>query len=311
MMKSPILYIVVPCYNEEEVLKDTPQILLEFLTNNIKQNRVSKDSKILFVDDGSHDRTWDCIVSLNKDNPAFQGLKLAHNKGHQTALYAGLMEAKQHCDLSISIDADLQDDIHVMEEMLNKASEGCNVVFGVRNDRSTDTVFKKSTAGMYYKVLNGLGVKTIPQHADFRLLDRSALEALSEYKESNLFLRGIVTDIGLRTDKVYYSRKPRSAGESKYTLKKMLSLAEDGVTSFSISPLRWPIGLGLTTNGLGFAFLASAMKNKNEIHSLMSLMLFLSGMQFICTGIMGDYIGKMYFETKSRPRYIIEEKTNY
>lgn len=309
-MKSPILYIVVPCYNEEAVLEETSRQLLDFVSTNVELKRISKDSKILFVDDGSKDQTWPIILSLNSKNEVFRGLKLAHNKGHQTALFAGLMEAKDHCDLSISIDADLQDDVSAMNEMLDRAFAGVNVVFGVREDRSTDTFLKKSTAGLYYKILNGIGVETIPQHADFRLLDRMAMEALSEYKESNLFLRGLVTDIGLRSDKVFYSRKPRLAGESKYTIKKMLSLAEDGITSFSISPLRWPIYLGLASNGIGVSLMASNFKRKNDVINMMSLMFILNGLQYINTGILGDYIGKMYIETKKRPRYIIEDMTD-
>ena len=308
-MNSPILYIVVPCFNEEEVLMDTSGMLYDFLSKNIGNNRIAEHSRILFVDDGSKDRTWSIISELNQRSEYFQGLHLAHNKGHQTALYAGLMEAKKHCDLSISIDADLQDDIHAMDLMLDKAAEGNNIVFGVRSDRTTDAAFKKTTAGMYYKVLNSLGVETIPQHADFRLMDRMALDALEEYKEAHLFLRGIVTDIGLKTDEVFYSRKPRLAGESKYTLKKMISLAEDGITSFSISPLRWPIGIGAASNGLGVVMLFRSLKNKSDVTSMMALMLILNGVQSISTGIMGDYIGKMYMETKNRPRYIIDKST--
>ncbi len=313
MMKNskngPVLAVVVPCYNEEEVLMESAAILQKFLQTQIDSAAVSEDSYILMVDDGSKDRTWSEICALHDNDPIFRGLKLAHNRGHQNALYAGLMEARKDCDLSISIDADLQDDVESMAEMIRKAGEGANIVFGVRNDRTTDTVMKRTTADWYYRTLNALGVHTIPQHADFRLMDREALEALSQYREVNLFLRGIATDIGLKTDRVYYSRKARTAGESKYSLKKMLLLAEDGVTSFSTAPLKISFGFGAAADGAALVLLFRAMRDRKSQAGIMALICFMQSIQFYLSGILGTYIGKTYTEVKDRPRYYIQERT--
>lgn len=306
---GPVLAIVVPCYNEEEVLLESAAILNRFLQSMIDSAEVSADSYILLVDDGSKDRTWSEICALHREDLSFRGLKLAHNRGHQNALYAGLMEARSDCDLSISIDADLQDDVDSMAEMVRKAKEGANIVFGVRNDRTTDTVMKRTSAEYYYRILNALGVQTIPQHADFRLMDRSALDALSQYREVNLFLRGIATDIGLKTDRVFYSRRARTAGESKYSLKKMLLLAEDGVTSFSTAPLKLSFGFGAAADGAALLLLFRAMRDRKSQAGIMAWICFMQSLQFYLSGILGTYIGKTYTEVKDRPRYYIQERT--
>lgn len=307
---KPVLAIVVPCYNEEEVLASSAEILLRFLQEQRTEGTVSKDSFILFSDDGSTDRTWQEVLRLSGREPEFRGVKLAHNRGHQTALYAGLMEVREECDLSISIDADLQDDVSVMAQMIQKASDGCNIVFGVRNDRTSDTVLKRSTAQWYYRFLNGMGVQTIPQHADFRLMDRKALDALSQYREVNLFLRGIATDIGLRTDKVFYARKAREAGESKYSISKMMNLAEDGITSFSTAPLKLSFGMGAAADSAALLLMIRALKGRRSDAAVMALICFMQSIQFYLSGIMGEYIGKTYMEVKDRPRYFIEDRTD-
>ena len=312
---SPICYLVIPCYNEEEVLPETSSRLIVKLNSMITAEMVHPDSRILFVDDGSKDATWSIIKNLSTENDRISGIKLAHNRGHQNALYAGLMYVIERCDISISMDADLQDDIEVLDDFVAKYKEGCQVVFGVRDDRKTDTQFKKQSAGMFYKLMKSLGTDVIANHADYRLMSKRALVALSQYPEVNMFLRGIVTDIGFKTDIVYYSRGKRFAGESKYPLKKMLSFAIDGITSFSIKPLRM-----MLVGGLAIAFISLL----GLIYALVSFFFwytvsgwtttvlsiwFLGGIQVSCIGIIGEYIGKTYFETKRRPKYIIEEET--
>lgn len=306
----PALTIVVPCYNEEKILDSSAWVLHSFLSDKVNEGIVSTESRILFVDDGSVDNTWEIIEQLCQREPVFSGIRLAHNRGHQNALLAGLMEIRDTCDLSISIDADLQDDVQVMEDMIRKAVDGADIVFGVRNDRSSDTFLKKTTAGLYYKMLTVMGIHAIPQHADFRLMNKKALEALSQYREVNLFLRGIVTDIGLNTDVVYYARKPRTAGESKYSIKKMMNLAEDGVTSFSTSPLRMSFGLGLSTETAGLVLLYRAMRYRSSENCISALIILLQGLQFVGMGILGEYVGKTYMEIKDRPRYFIEKRTD-
>lgn len=307
------VYFVVPCYNEEQVINKCAQKLYDKLMFLINSEMVDKNSRILFVDDGSRDKTWELISKLNKDNPFIEGVKLSRNRGHQNALIAGLMTAKEYCDCAISLDADLQDDIDVIDEFVKKYNEGCHVVYGVRNNRDTDTVFKRSTALGFYKLMKILGVDLVYNHADYRLLSREALEALSEYKEVNLFLRGIVPLIGYRSDYVYYERHERFAGETKYPLKKMVNFALEGITSFSVKPLKIISNLGILISfasvlGLLYAlcshFFGYTVAGWTAI--VCSIWL-LGGIQLLCIGVLGTYIGKIYSEIKARPRYHIEK----
>ena len=309
----PIVYLVIPCYNEEEVLPETVKRLTVKMNSMIEAGRADKDSRMLLVDDGSRDRTWELISRFSEENELVSGIKLAHNRGHQNALLAGLMTAKEYCDCAISLDADLQDDIEVLDQFADKFMDGCDVVYGVRNKRETDTFFKRTTAQGFYKFMKVLGVDVVYNHADYRLMSRRALEALSEYKEVNLFLRGIVPLIGYRSDYVYYDRNERFAGESKYPLKKMLSFALDGITSFSVKPLKMISNLGvllsfLSILGLIYAlvsyFMGLAVAGWTAI--VCSIWL-LGGIQLLCLGVVGGYIGKIYSEVKARPRYKIEE----
>ncbi len=313
MANAATVYLVIPCYNEEAVLPETVKELTAELKGMMDKGLATGESRMLFVDDGSKDRTWNLIEGFHAENPLVTGLKLAHNRGHQNALLAGLMTAKELCDCAISLDADLQDDIHVLPQFVQKFSEGCDVVYGVRNKRDTDTWFKRTTAEGFYKVMQHLGVETVYNHADYRLLSRRALDALSEYKEVNLFLRGIVPLIGYRSDYVYYDRHERFAGESKYPLKKMISFAVDGITSFSVKPLRIIANLGIVVSiasviGLLYAlisyFTGSAVSGWTAI--VCSIWL-LGGIQMLCLGVVGEYIGKIYSEVKGRPRYRIEK----
>lgn len=307
------LAIVVPCYNEQEVLCDSAKQLLELLKKMICDHIISSDSYILFVNDGSKDETWNIISSLVKECSLFRGLKLAGNVGHQNALLAGLMTAKEDADMLISIDADLQDDITVIPEMVEKYDKGCDIVYGVRNNRDTDTWFKRVTAEMFYKIMHLLGVKTISNHADFRLMSKRAVEQLSNYEERNMFLRGVVPLIGYQTDCVYYKRKEREAGESKYPLKKMLSFAWDGITSFSIKPITFICGLGvflLFISIVAIIYFVIGYFAGNVVAGWVSLMVsiwLIGGIQLLAIGIIGQYIGKIFMETKRRPRYNIEE----
>ena len=312
---TPVCYLVVPCYNEEEVLPETSSRLLRKLNSMISAGLVGSKSRILFVDDGSKDATWSIIQGLSAMDDHFTGIKLARNRGHQNALYAGLMYVIERCDISISMDADLQDDIEVLDDFVAKYREGCQVVFGVRDDRKSDTQFKKQSAGMFYRLMKFLGTDVIANHADYRLLSNKALIALSQYPEVNLFLRGLVTDIGFKTGIVYYSRGERFAGESKYPLKKMLSFAIDGVTSFSIKPLRMMMVAGMLIALISLLGLIYALASfffwftvSGWTTTVLSIW-FLGGIQVFCIGIIGEYIGKTYFETKRRPKYIIEEET--
>ena len=309
----PTVYLVIPCYNEEEVLPETVKRLTVKMNSMIEAGRADKDSRMLLVDDGSRDRTWELISRFSEENELVSGIKLAHNRGHQNALLAGLMTAKEYCDCAISLDADLQDDIEVLDQFADKFMDGCDVVYGVRNKRETDTFFKRTTAQGFYKFMKVLGVDVVYNHADYRLMSRRALEALSEYKEVNLFLRGIVPLIGYRSDYVYYDRNERFAGESKYPLKKMLSFALDGITSFSVKPLKMISNLGvilsfLSIIGLIYAlvsyFMGLAVAGWTAI--VCSIWL-LGGIQLLCLGVVGGYVGKIYSEVKARPRYKIEE----
>lgn len=306
------LFVVVPCYNEEEVLGETSKRMLGLFSKMESDGLITPDSRIVFVDDGSRDRTWSIISELAEREERISGIKLAHNAGHQNALLGGLMTIKDECDCAVSIDADLQDDINVIPEMVKKFSDGCDIVYGVRNSRESDTFFKRSTALAFYKLIGAMGVETVYNHADFRLMSRRALGALAEYPEQNLFLRGIVPTIGYKTDSVYYDRAERFAGESKYPLKKMLSFAFDGITSFSVKPIRliWSLGLVIAILAVLAAIYVLVSKLTGHVtsgwSSLMISIWFLGGVQLLSVGLIGEYVGKVYKETKQRPRYIIE-----
>ena len=308
-----ILAIVVPCYNEEEMLPITFESLRDKLKELIEKGKISPESFMLFVDDGSKDKTWELIENENKIHKEVRGLKLAGNVGHQFALTAGLVFAKDISDISISIDADLQDDIDVFEEMIDKYHGGCDIVYGVRNKRKTDSVFKRVTAQGFYRVMNFFGAKTIYNHADFRLMSKRAMEQYSEYKEQNLFIRGIVPLIGYKTDSVYYDRKIRVAGKSKYPLRKMVALAIEGITSFSVKPIRYIVLLGFLSVLLSLAAFIYALVSyifftvEPGWTSLIVSIWFLGGVQLISIGLIGEYIGKIYMEVKGRPRYNIEK----
>lgn len=313
MNKCPILYLVIPCYNEEEVLNITTNELTKKMNDLIKKKSISKDSKVLYVNDGSKDNTWNIIKEINKKNKLFQGLKLSRNRGHQNALLSGLMYVKDLCDISISMDADLQDDINAIDEMVKEYKNGSEIVFGVRSSRKKDTFFKRFTAQTYYKLLASLGVNIVYNHADYRLMSKKALESLSEYNEVNLFLRGIIPELGYKTSTVYYERNKRVAGTSKYPLKKMIKLAIDGITSFSIKPLKMITNLGFIMGFISLCILTYSLVRKltgNTVtgwtFTVVSIW-FVSAVQMVSLGIVGEYIGKIYSETKRRPRYIIEE----
>lgn len=306
------LYVVVPCYNEEEVLPETSKRLAVKLTDLESQGRISPDSRVLFVDDGSKDRTWQMISELHRQDPRFGGVKLSRNRGHQNALLAGLMTAKSLCDAAISMDADLQDDINAMDRMLDAYEDGCDVVYGVRSSRAKDTFFKRATAQGFYKFMKLMGVDIVYNHADYRLMSRRALEGLEKFDEVNLFLRGIVPLIGYKSTSVEYERAERFAGESKYPLKKMLAFAFDGITSFSVKPIRWVTGLGFLIFAASILAMIYILVVKLLGHTVAgwsttaASIWLLGGIQLLCVGIVGEYIGKIYIEVKSRPRYIIE-----
>lgn len=308
----PTVYFVIPCYNEEAVLHETVKRLTEKFDSMKQQNLADDSSRILLVDDGSKDKTWEIISALNRENTYVEGVKLAHNRGHQHALLAGLETAKDRCDCAISLDADLQDDTDVLDKFVQKYLEGCDVVYGVRNKRETDSFFKRTTAEGFYKVMKVLGVDIVFNHADYRLMSNRALDALSEYQEVNLFLRGIVPLIGYKSDYVYYDRHERFAGESKYPLKKMISFALDGITSFSIKPLKLISNLGILISilsifGLLYALISYFTGNavSGWTATVCSIWL-LGGLQMLSLGVVGGYIGKIYNEVKQRPRYRVE-----
>ena len=308
------LAIVVPCYNEEEVLSLASGALRDVLEDLIHKGKIADDSFILFVNDGSKDRTWELIEKEHADYPVrVKGVKLAGNVGHQFALTAGLIVAKDMSDVTISIDADLQDDVDVIEEMVDKFHGGCDIVYGVRRERKTDTFFKRTSAQAFYKLMHLMGVKTVYNHADFWLMSGRAVEEFSKYKETNLFLRGMMPLIGYQTDKVYYDRKERAAGESKYPLKKMLALAFNGISSFSVKPISLILGVGLFIIFVSFFMLIYALFSYFSGHvvagwtSLIVSVWFLGGLQLLAIGMVGLYIGKIYMEVKHRPRYNIEK----
>ena len=315
-MNDTNLYIVVPCYNEEAVLPETSKRMLELMEKMNNDGLINSKSKIIFVDDGSKDKTWEIIDRLTHEHEQIGGVKLACNAGHQNALFGGMMTVKDDCDCIISIDADLQDDIYVIPDMVKKFNEGCDVVYGVRNKRDTDTFFKRSTALGFYKLMQTMGVKMVYNHADYRLMSKRAVDALAEFPERNLFLRGMVPLTGFKSDCVYYDRNERFAGESKYPLKKMLSFAVDGITSFSVSPIRMISTLGFVVCIFSVIMAIYAIYEKivgNTDAGWASLMLsiwFIGGVQLLSIGLIGEYIGKIYKEVKRRPRYIIEAYIN-
>ncbi len=310
----PIVYFVVPCYNEEEVLPETIKRLTDKLERLIQSGKAEEESRMLFVDDGSKDETWNIISQYSKENKYVGGVKLSRNRGHQNALLSGLMTAMDNCDCAISLDADLQDDIEVIDQFIDKYMEGCQIVYGVRSSRKKDTAFKRTTAQGYYKFMKLLGVDIVYNHADYRLMGSEALKALSEYSEVNLFLRGIVPLIGYRCDYVYYERNERFAGESKYPLKKMLKFAIDGITSFSVKPLKLISNIGIIIcffSIIGFIYALISFFTGSAVSGWASTICsiwFLGGLQMLCVGIVGTYVGKIYNEVKRRPRYHIEEK---
>lgn len=308
-----VLYLVVPCYNEEKVLHETSKRLVEKMNVLIDSKRISKRSKIMFVNDGSKDKTWEIIEELNAKESMIVGLKLSRNKGHQNALLAGLMTAKEKADMVISLDADLQDDVDVIDKFVEEYYKGNDVVYGVRSSRETDTVFKRSTAVGFYKFMKALGVDIVENHADYRLMSKRALEGLAEFKEVNLFLRGIVPLIGYNSSVVTYERHERFAGESKYPLKKMLAFAWDGITSFSIKPIRIITSLGFGILAISilmlFYFLVIKIMGKAVAGwtTIVCSIWMIGGIQLLSLGIIGEYIGKIYNETKNRPKFIIEK----
>lgn len=311
-----ILYMVIPCYNEEAVLPETAKRLQEKMNTLIQSGKIDAKSKVAFVNDGSKDKTWEIISALHNENPLFSGINLSRNRGHQNALLAGLMTVKRYADMVISMDADLQDDINAIDEMVDKYLQGTDIVYGVRSSRAKDTFFKKATAEGFYKVMNTMGANTVFNHADYRLMSKRALEGLAEFGEVNLFLRGIVPMIGYSTDMVYYERGERFAGESKYPLGKMLSFAVEGITSLSTKPIRMITGLGF------FVFLMSILILIYSVvrhfmgetivgwTTLMVSVWAIGGLILLALGVVGEYIGKIYLETKARPRFIIEQFLN-
>ena len=308
---SKILYIVVPCYNEELVLEETTKRLNEKLNNLIKNKKISKKSKVMYVNDGSRDNTWSLIEKISKSNSLFTGISLSRNRGHQNALVAGLMTAKEYADIIISMDADLQDDINAIDEMIEKNNDGCDVVYGVRSSRKKDTLFKKMTAQGFYKFMEKMGVDVVYNHADYRLTSKKVLDNFENFKEVNLFLRGIFPLIGFKSDIVYYERAERFAGESKYPLKKMLNFAWDGITSFSVKPIRLLLSLGIIIFIISLLVTIYCLISKltgNAVPGwtfLACSIWIMGGIQMISLGIIGEYVGKVYSETKARPRYII------
>lgn len=312
---ADILYIVVPCYNEEEVLPETSRRLRAKLEGLMAAGKISERSRVLFVNDGSRDRTWELITRLHGECPLFCGADLSRNRGHQNALLAGLMTAKERCDMAISMDADLQDDIDAVDAMVEQYYAGCDVVYGVRSSRKKDTFFKRFTAEGFYHVMNALGADIVFNHADYRLISTRVLESFADYREVNIFLRGMVPLVGFKSEVVTYERHERLAGESHYPLSKMLALAFDGITSLSNKPIRLITGSGIFVSLISFigviwAIIEAAMGSVVAgWASTICIVCFMSGVQLVCLGVIGEYIGKIYMETKARPRYIISERT--
>ena len=313
--RMPILYMVIPCYNEEEVLPTTSGLFRDKLEFLIRNNMISPDSRILFVDDGSKDRTWDIILKLSLENDCFTGIQQSRNRGHQNAVLAGLMEARGKCDITISIDCDGQDDINAMDRMVDEYIKGSEIVYGVRSKRDTDTFFKRFTAESFYKLLKCMGVEAVFNHADYRLVSSRVLQEFENFKEVNIFLRGMFPLVGFRSTAVFYERHERIAGESHYPLSKMLALAIDGITSLSVKPVGCITGLGFAVSMLSFILLIWIViryflgMTVQGWASTCAIAAFMGGIQLICLGVIGEYIGKIYLETKRRPRYIISERT--
>ena len=312
---AAILYIIVPCYNEEAVLPITAPMFLAKINELAAAGKISPESRVMFVNDGSRDRTWEIISELARDDEHYIGISQSRNRGHQNAVLAGLMEAREHCDITISIDCDGQDDINAMDAMVDAYLDGCEVVYGVRSSRETDTFFKRFTAQSFYKFLSAMGAEVVYNHADYRLISARVLKEFANFREVNLFLRGLVPLVGFKSTTVSYSRAERIAGESHYPLKKMIALAVDGITSLSVKPLRMITGFGaavalISFRGVLWALItAIAGKAVAGLASMTCIICFVSGVQLICLGIIGEYIGKIYLETKQRPRYIISERT--
>lgn len=313
---SPRLFVIIPCYNEEQVLPITSGMFLNKLDTLIQAHKISPDSRIMFVDDGSKDNTWQIIKELSDKDPRFIGIRQSRNRGHQNAVLAGLMESKDQCDITISIDCDGQDDINAMDQMIDAYLDGCEIVYGVRSSRKKDTFFKRTTAQGFYKLLSAMGVETVYNHADYRLVSSRVLQEFSNFSEVNLFLRGMFPLVGFKSTSVYYERHERLAGESKYPLRKMLALAFEGITSLSIQPLRIIMGIGCSIAVLSFigviwsiivAIVGDAVPGWA---SMTCIICFIGGVQLTCIGILGEYIGKIYMEVKQRPRYIISERTS-
>ena len=311
----PVLYIVIPCYNEEQVLPVTAPMFLKKINDLSSAGKISENSRVLFVDDGSKDSTWEIISNLAKTDAHYIGIRQSRNRGHQNAVLAGLMEAKDRCDITISIDCDGQDDLDAMDAMVEEFLNGCDIVYGVRSKRTTDTFFKRFTAESYYKLLKSMGVDAVYNHADYRLVSAKALAAFAEFKEVNLFLRGMFPLVGFKSTCVYYERHERLAGKSHYPLRKMLHLAFEGITSLSVKPLHIITGLGIGIAGLSFLgvlwslIVALTGNSVPGWASTMCIVCFIGGIQLICLGVIGEYVGKIYMEVKARPRYIISERT--
>ena len=313
---KPILYIVIPCYNEEAVLPITAPMFLEKINELSTEGKISEKSRVLFVNDGSRDRTWEIISSLAEKDNRYCGICLSRNRGHQNALLAGLMEAKDKCDVTISIDCDGQDDINAMNKMVDEYHNGCEIVYGVRSSRETDTFFKRTTAQGFYKLMAAMGVETVYNHADYRLISSKVLKEFANFEEVNIFLRGMIPLVGFKSTSVFYERHERIAGESHYPLKKMLALAFDGITSLSVKPIRLITAFGTVVALLSFigiiwsVIVALIGKSVAGWASLTSILCFLGGVQLMSLGIIGEYVGKIYLETKKRPRFIISERTD-
>lgn len=315
IVKLPCLYIVIPCYNEEKVLPITAPLFLNKINNLIKNRKICEDSKVLFVNDGSKDKTWDIINNLSKENKHYIGISLSRNRGHQNALWAGLMEAKDKCDITISIDCDGQDDINAMDSMVDEYLNEAEIVYGVRSKRETDTFFKKSTAESFYKLLNWMGAEVVYNHADYRLISSRVLKEFSNFKEVNIYLRGMIPLVGFKSTSVYYERHQRIAGESHYPLHKMLSLAFDGITSLSVKPIRLITSIGLFISLISLLMIIwvfISLFTGNTIQGWASTVLctcLIGGIQLISLGVIGEYTGKIYMETKARPKFIVSERT--
>ena len=313
--ETPVLYIVIPCYNEEAVLPITAPMFLQKITDLAAAGKISPESRVLFVNDGSKDKTWQIITELANGDPHYIGISQSRNRGHQNAVLAGLMEAKDRCDITISIDCDGQDDINAMDAMVDAYRDGCEIVYGVRSKRDTDTFFKRFTAEGFYKLLNTMGAEVVYNHADYRLMSARALQEFAKFKEVNLYLRGMVPLVGFKSTVVTYERHERIAGESHYPLSKMLGLAFDGITSLSVKPIRFITGFGVLVAGVSFLGVVWAIieallgATVSGWASTTCIICFVSGVQLICLGVIGEYIGKIYMETKRRPRYIISDRT--